>query len=143
MVTAEPGSVAGYVGMKIVLALAAAIIFGIISLIGIFVLAIPSAIVGGIGWVAFKAAGFGIGPLTITVIVAFAAVVILAIICLIALVHVPVAMFFPAYSLYFFAGRYLPLHDRLFPPPPPAPPVPERPPEPPPTLEPPPEPLAT
>ena len=76
--------------------------------------------------------------ITITLIVAAAVVLIAVIIFVAALIHVPVAAFFPTYALYFFAGRYAPLHDRLFPPPPAAP-VPETPPEPPPT----PEPLAT
>ena len=142
MVTAEPGSVAGYVGMKIVLAIAASIMFGIITVIAILVLAIPTAIVAVIAVFAFKAAGVGIGAFTITLIVAAAIVLIAVIIFVAALIHVPVAAFFPTYALYFFAGRYAPLHDRLFPPPPPAPPVPEAPPAPP-MPEPPPEPLAT
>ncbi len=143
MVTEEPGSVAGYVGMKIVLAIAAAIIFGIITVIGVFGIAIPAGIVAVIGFFMGKAAGLGFSVFTITMIVAFCAVVLAVIIFLAAFVHAPVTAFFPAYGLYFFAGRYQPLHDRLFPPPPPAAPAPERPPEAPPAPEPPPEPLAT
>jgi hypothetical protein len=142
MITGEPGSVAGYVGMKIVLAIAASIIFGIMTLIAVLVLAIPTAIVVVIAVLAFKAMGLGISAFTITLIVAAAAVLITLIICVAALIHVPVAAFFPTYALYFFAGRYATLHDRLFPPPPPAPPAPEVPPAPP-MPEPPPEPLAT
>ncbi len=139
MVTAEPGSVAGYVGMKIVLAIAASVMFGIITVIAVLVLAIPTAIVAVIAVFAFKAAGVGIGPLAITLIVAAAMILIALIIFIAAVIHVPVAAFFPTYALYFFAGRYAPLHDRLFPPPPPAPPAPETPT----TPEIPPEPLAT
>lgn len=143
MGTSEPLSVAGYVGMKIVLSIAAAIIFGIITLIGLVILAIPTAIVGAMAFVIGKAIGLGIGPLTITLIVAAGVILVACIIFVAAIIHVPVAMFFPSYALYFFAGRYQPLHDRLFPPPLPAPPVPEAPPEPPQGQEPPPEPLPT
>jgi hypothetical protein len=140
MITSEPLGLAGYVGMKIVLAIAAGIAFGVVSVIALLVLAIPVGIVGVMAFFAGKAAGLGIGPLTITLIVAAGVVLLACILFVIALIHVPVAMFFPAYGLYFFAGRYQPLHDRLFPPPPM---VPDTPPEPPPMPEPPPEPLAT
>lgn len=138
MITGEPGSVAAYVGMKIVLAIAASIMFGIMTVIAVLVLAIPTAIVVVIAVLIGKAMGLGISAFTITLIVAAAVVLIAIIIFVAALIHVPVAAFFPTYALYFFAGRYAPLHDRLFPPPPPAP-VPEAPP----TPEVPPEPLAT
>src|SRR5512146_3319866 len=46
MVKNEPGSTAGYVGMKIVLSIAAGIIFGIILVIAILILAVP---IGGLG----------------------------------------------------------------------------------------------
>jgi hypothetical protein len=37
---------------------------------------------------------------------------------------VPTIVFFPAYSIYFFASRYPPLDALLHPPPPMAPPIP-------------------
>ena len=82
-----------------------------------------------------KAAGMTWNPLTITLIVAAGTLLVGLVIFVMAFVSAPVAVFFPAYGLYFLAGRYQPLHDRLFPPPP-APPVPEAPPEPPPTPDP-------
>jgi hypothetical protein len=41
---------------------------------------------------------------------------------LMALIAVPAIVFFPAYSIYFFAARYRPLSLVLYPPPPQAPP---------------------
>lgn len=139
MVRNEFGSVAGYIGMKIVLAIAAGVIFGIITLIVVLIVILP---IGGLGVVtalAGKAAGVSLTPFTITLIVAAAAVCLGLILFVISIVSAPVSVFFPAYALYFFAGRYQPLHDRLFPPPPPA----QEPPPTPPVIEPPPEPIAT
>lgn len=135
MVKSEPGSVAGYIGMKIVLAIAAGIMLGITLVIILLILAIP---VGGLGFLAFmglKGAWAGWNLYTITGAIVLGTIAISAIIFLIAFVSAPVTTFFPAYALYFFAGRYQPLHDRLFPPQPPTAvveptPVPEPPPEP-------------
>ncbi len=146
MVKGEFGSVLGYFGMKIVLTIGAGVIFGIIGAIVLIVILLP---VGGAGFLAVlagKSAGLGWNLYTITLAVCLGIIVVLIVLSVIALISVPVAMFFPAYALYFFAGRYQPLHDRLFPAPPPAPeppPAPDTPPIPniPPDL--PPEPSAT
>lgn len=146
MVKNEPGSTAGYVGMKIVLSIAAGIIFGIIILIAILVLIIPVGGLGVVSVLAGKAAGLTFTPATITLIVGAAIVVIGLILFVVSVISAPVSVFFPAYGLYFFAGRYQPLHDRLFPPPPPGPVAPETPPEVPPAptgFEPPPEPIGS
>jgi len=143
MVRNETGGVAGYLGMKLVLTIAAGVIFGIISFIVLLVILLP---VGGMGVLAVfagKAAGMTWNPLAITLIVAAATILIGLIIFVMSFVSAPVTVFFPVYGLYFLAGRYQPLHDRLFPPPPPAPPVPEAPSEPPPIPEPPPDLLPT
>ncbi len=146
MVKSEPGSVAGYVGMKIVLSIAAGILFGIIIVITLIILAIPLGGIGVLSVLAGKAAGLTFNPLTITLIVAAAIILIGLILFVVSVILAPVSVFFPAYGFYFFAGRYQPLHDRLFPPPPQAPPAPETPPEVPPAptgFEPPPEPLGS
>ncbi len=146
MIRNEPGSVAGYVGMKIVLTIAAGIIFGIIIFIAILFLILPLGGLGVISVLAGKAAGLTWTPATITLIVAAAVILIGLMLFVISIISSPVSVFFPAYGLYFFAGRYQPLHDRLFPPPPPAPPAPETPPDvppAPPSFEPPPEPLGS
>jgi hypothetical protein len=143
MVRDETGSVAGYLGMKLVLTIAAGVVFGIISFIVLLIILLPVGGMGVLAVLAGKAAGMTWNPLTVTLIVAAATALIALIIFVMSFVSAPVAVFFPAYGLYFFAGRYQPLHDHLFPPPPPAPPAPETPPEPPPTPEPPPEFLPT
>ena len=146
MIKNEPGSTAGYIGMKIVLSIAAGIIFGIVILITILVLAVPLGGIGVVSVLAGKAAGLTWTPLTITLIVAAGIVLLGLLLFVVSVISAPVSVFFPAYGLYFFAGRYQPLHDRLFPPPPPAPVSPETPPEvppAPPTFEPPPEPLGS
>jgi hypothetical protein len=138
MVKNEPGSTAGYVGMKIVLSIAAAFIFGIIILIAALFVIIPLGGIGVVSVLAGKAAGLTWTPLTITLVVALAVVFIGLLLFVVSVVSAPVSVFFPAYGLYFFAGRYQPLHDRLFPPAPPAPVAPQAP-----IMEPPPEPLGS
>ncbi len=143
MVKEEVGSLLGYFGMKIVLNIGAGVIFGIIGLIVILIFALP---VGGLGAIAVlggKAAGMTWNVFTITAAVVIGAILLFCILFIIANISAPVAIFFPAYALYFFAGRYQPLHDRLFPAPPPvAPARPEpEPPVPPPDI--PPEPSAS
>ncbi len=126
----ELGSVAGYLGMKIVLTIAAGIIFGIIGVIVILIFLLP---VGGVGFLtimAGKAAGMTWNLYTITLAVAAGIVAFALLMVIISIISTPVATFFPTYGLYFLAGRCQPLHDRLFPPPPPAPPVVEPPPAP-------------
>ena len=146
MVKNEPGSTAGYVGMKIVLSIATAFIFGIVILISVLLLIIPFGGIGVISVLAGKAAGLTFTPLTITLLVALGVIFIGSMLFVVSIVSAPVSVFFPAYGFYFFAGRYQPLHDRLFPPPPPESVVPETPPEVPPaptSFEPPPEPLGS
>jgi hypothetical protein len=116
MMKAEKGGYAGYIGMKILLALAAAIVLGIITFVVILVLLIP---VGGVGIFAVlggRAAGLTWNPLTIAIAIVCGALILLALILLSALISVPAIVFFPAYSIYFFADRYTPLRTALFPP---------------------------
>jgi hypothetical protein len=122
MLQREKGGYAGYLAMKVVMAIGAAIIVGIVAVILMIVLLIP---VGGLGVVAVlagKAAGLTWNAYTITVIVVGGSVVVAGILYLFALISVPVIVFFPAYSIYFFAARYPPLAAVLYPKPP-APPL--------------------
>jgi hypothetical protein len=118
MMMAEKGGFALYIVMKIVLAMAAAIILGIIGLIVLIVLLIP---VGGVGVFAVlggRAAGLTWNPLTIAIAVVVGGVILLGVILVSALISVPAVVFFPAYSMYFFADRYAPLRHVMFRPPP-------------------------
>ena len=89
---------------------------------------IPVGILAVIAVIFGKAAGLGWDVFTITAAIVAGTIVICVLIYVVALVCVPIAVFFPAYAMYFLAERYPALHARLYPPPRMAP----RPPEPPP-----------
>ena len=119
----EKGSYAGYIGMKIVMALGAAVVVGIITFIVILILLIP---VGGFGVVAVmvgKTAGLTWNLYTITLAVVVGCIVLAVLLYVVSFVSVPAIVFFPAYSIYFFASRYPALDALLHPPPPIAPQV--------------------
>ena len=133
---AEKGGYAGYIAMKIVMALGAAVVIGIITFIVLLILLIP---VGGFGIVAViagKAAGLTWNLYTITLAVVAGCVVLAVLLYVMALISVPAIVFFPAYSIHFFAARYAAL-DALLHPGPLIPPLPAIPPP----LPPPPEPI--
>jgi len=112
----EKGNYAGYIGMKIVMALGAAVVVGIVSFIVILVLLIP---VGGFGVVAVlmgKTAGLTWNLYTITLAVVVGCIVLAVLLYVISLISVPAIVFFPAYSIYFFASRYPALDALLHPP---------------------------
>ena len=122
MLKAEKGGYAGYIGMKVLLAIAAGIILGVIGffIALIFVLPVVLAFMiptmrggGGLTWNLY----------TITLAVVVGIVMFAFLMCLISLISVPVVVFFPAYSIYFFAARYPALSLRLYGPPPPLPPT--------------------
>ena len=123
---AEKGTYAGYIGMKIVLSIAAGIIFGIIGFFVMLILAIPLVIVGVMVGVVAAGAGLTWNVLTITLTIVAGSVALLVLMYLGALITVPVAVFFPAYSIHFLASRY-PKLDALLHPAPPAPSVPPAP----------------
>jgi len=111
----EKGGYAGYIGMKIVLAIAATIALLIVSLIALLLLLV---IIGGVGVAAVfagKAAGWTWNPYTITLAVVLGCIALAILIFVAALISVPVIVFFPAYSIYFFAPRYSQLASLLWP----------------------------
>jgi hypothetical protein len=127
MIKAEKGGYAGYVGMKILLALGAAIIVGIVGFILALIIFIPAAGVAIAAVLAGKTAGMQWTAYTITLAVVAGCVLLVAFLFLTALISVPVIVFFPAYSIYFFAARYPALSAALYPLPP-APAAPQIPP---------------
>lgn len=132
LIRPEPGKYVVYLLLKIVLAIAAAIIFSIIALIPALFIVLPAVLAA----FAAHAAGVGWNVTTVSVAVILGTLLLMVLIYAIALISVPATVFFPAFSIYFFASRY-PKLDALLNPPPPAPvlaPVPEVPP----TFEPPP-----
>ena len=114
---AQAAGYAGYIGMKIVLAIGAAIVFGIISVIAFLVLLIPIGGVAALAVLGGKAPGWEWNVYTITIAVVFGCVALVILIFAMALISVPVVVFFPAYAIYFFAPRYPALAALLWPPP--------------------------
>jgi hypothetical protein len=114
---AEKGGYTGYLGMKILLDIAASIVLGIVGFIVILIILIPFGGIGLFGVLAGRAAGLDWNPVTISIAIVFGIIAVLALFFLASLVSVPMIVFFPAYSVYFFAERYRPLHERLYPPP--------------------------
>ena len=141
MMRPELGKYAVYLLMKLVLSIAAGILFSIIAIVPAIAVAIPAVILVLVG----KGAGLGWNVTTISMAVILGAVFLLILIYLVALVSVPATVFFPAYSIYFFASRYPNLDALLHPAPLPAasesPALPESPPPETPPLPPSPEPI--
>jgi hypothetical protein len=136
LIRLERGRFAVYLLLKLVLSIAAGILFSIIAIIPVLFIAVP----GVVAVVAGAAAGMGWSVTTISLAIIFGSLLLFLLIYLVALVCVPGTVFFPAYAMYFLASRY-PNLDALLNPAPPAPlPAPELPPvpEPPPPFEPPP-----
>ncbi len=131
-VNREKGGYAAYIGMKIVMAIGAAIILGIVSAIVILLFAIPIGGLGAIAVIAGMTAGLTWNLYTITIAVVVGTIAIFALLYVISLISVPAVVFFPAYSIYFFASRYPALDSLIHPAPPPVMPLP--PPDPPPLL---------
>jgi hypothetical protein len=118
-------SYAGYVLMKIVLAVGSAIIFGIINLIAILILAIPLVIGGIAGYVIAKGAGVPWNLATMSIVVILVLGAFLLLLTVAAFISVPAVVFFQSYPMYFFGSRYPALGSLLFPPPtPPVEPLP-------------------
>ena len=116
MIKSEKGSYAAYLGMKLVMNIGAAMVLAIVSMIAILALLIP---VGGIGVVAVligKTAGLTWNVYTISGVVVSVCIFIAVVLYVISLISVPATVFFPAYSIYYFASRYPPLAGLLYPP---------------------------
>jgi hypothetical protein len=136
LIRPEPGQYVVYLLLKLVLAILAAILFGIISIIPILTIAVPVVV----AVLAGKSAGLVWSVTTISMAVILGTMLLLGLIYLIALVSAPAIVFFPAFSIYFFASRYPNLNMLLNPspvmPPPESPPLPLMPPPLPPSPEP-------
>ena len=119
LIQQEKMAYAGYVGMKIVLAIAV----GIAASLAVFMLGLAIIIPAGLA--------ISLGP-HISVpppshlwfwgtIIAVGFVLLAGLIFLFGFISAPAAIFFEAYALEFFGGRYAPLGTLLHPPPAPAP----------------------
>ncbi|HTZ73229.1 MAG TPA: hypothetical protein VMB47_04865 [Candidatus Aquilonibacter sp.] len=115
---AEKGGYAGYIGMKIVLTIGAAIAFGLATIFVLILLLIPF---GGVALAAVlvgSAMGLTWNVLTIAVAVIYCCFALIVFLFVAFLISVPIVVFFPAYSIYFFAPRFPPLAALIGPAPP-------------------------
>jgi MFS family permease len=118
----EKGSYAVYLLLKLVLSVAAGILFTMIAVVPVLVVVVSVVAAGLAG----HAAGIGWSLMTISLAIISATVLLFLLLYLIALVCVPATVFFPAYAMYFLASRYPNLDAILNPRPDPIlPPVPE------------------
>lgn len=117
----EKGSYAGYGGMKLLMTIGAAVAFGILAFIVIIILLIPFGGLGVITLLIGKAAGLTWNVFTITAAVVAGSMFLLIMFYAVSLISVPAIVFFPAYSIYFFASRYPQLSRLIYPPSPPVP----------------------
>lgn len=131
MMKADKGGYAGYIGMKIVMALGAAMVIGILATIVTLLIAVPLGGLGAIAVLMGKTAGMTWNAYTITLAVVAGAGFLVIVLYTVALISVPAVVFFPAYGIYFLASRYPALDAVLHP----LPPAPEPPPSPPPPPE--------
>jgi len=114
MMKTDAPNYAGYIGMKIVLVIGSGIIFSIVVGIVMVILMIPGAIVGAAAFFALKSAGVAWNAITITLAVVAGTLLLGALLYVVAFVCVPVAIFFPAYAMYFLAERFPGLHAQLY-----------------------------
>ena len=121
MIRSEMQGYAVYVGMKIVLAIVAGIAVTIITVILAVMIAVPIVGVVIAAAVAGRTTGLTWNVFTITAVVVAGCTLFAIFFFLVSMISVPVIVFFPAYSIYFFAPRYRPLGVTLYPPPPQAP----------------------
>jgi hypothetical protein len=115
MIRDETLSFAGYIGMKIVLAIGASVVFGILAAIAVVFLILPVGLVAAVVVIMAKGGTLSWNAVTVTAGIVALMVVFAVLMYVVALVCVPVAVFFPAYAMYFFAERFPALHARLYP----------------------------
>ena len=121
-----------FIPMIVLMAIGAAIVIGIASVIVVLVIAIPMGALGLAAVLTGKAAGLTWNVQTITLAVVAGSIVLAFFFYILSLISVPAIVFFPAYSIYFFAARYPELAAFVYP----APPSPPEAPFSPPTMEP-------
>jgi len=115
MMQAETGAYAAYLGMKIVLAIVASIAIGAATLILGLIFVVPSVVFGILAVLTGKTAGLTWNAHTIALAVVIGCILLGTFLYLVSLISVPAIVFFPAYSLYFFAARYPRLSAALYP----------------------------
>jgi hypothetical protein len=114
MMTVEKGAYAAYIGLKIVLAIVVSLVVGIATLVLGLIFVIPSVGIGVLAFLTGKTAGLTWNAQTITLAIVVGCILVGVFLYLVSLISVPAIVFFPAYAMYFFAGRYPQLHAVLY-----------------------------
>ena len=114
MMQAEAGAYFVYIIMKIVLAIVTSIIMAIATLIVGLMFAVPSLLLGLVAVISGKRAGLTWNVETITLAIVIGCILLAIFLYLVSMIYVPAIVFFPAYSIYFFAGRYPRLNMALY-----------------------------
>jgi hypothetical protein len=115
MLRADRWGYTGYILIKIALAVGSAVLFGIVGVVVLLVLGVPLGILAA---VAVKAGWFSAWmwtPATIAAVVVAALVALAVLLYVFSFISVPAVIFFQAYTVHFFGGRYPPLGERLAP----------------------------
>jgi hypothetical protein len=114
----DKGGYAIYVLMKVVLAMGVAILFGIIALLALLALLIPFGTLALALYLIWTGVGLHWNPATIGTAVLLGTLTLAIVVYVMGFVFTPATVFFQAYVLHFFAGRYPPLGNLMAPPPP-------------------------
>ena len=114
-INTERGSYAAYMVMKTALSIVAGIAFGIITIVVVLTLLAPIGGLGVVGVLMGKAVGLTWNWFTIALSLLVGCVVLAIVMFAVSIVSVPAIVFFPAYSVHFFASRYPPLAALLWP----------------------------
>lgn len=115
MLQAEKGSYAGYIALKVVMALGTAVVVGIVATIVVLITVIPLGGLGAIAILLGKSGGMQWNLYTISMVVLAGTLLLAFVLYVVSLVSVPAMVFFPAYSIYFFAARYPALAAVVYP----------------------------
>jgi len=118
MLKTDKGGYAIYVLMKVVLAMGAAILFGIIGLLTLLALLIPFGALALALYLIWVGVGLHWNLTTIAAAVLLGAVALATVIYAMGFVFTAPTIFFQAYVLHFFKGRYPNLGNLMAPPPP-------------------------
>jgi len=102
-----------YVLMKMVLALGAGIAYALIDIAVLIVLLIPILLIGLVAVHLGQAADLTWNPVTIGIVVLAGGFLVGGLLFVMAMLSVPLAVFFQAYALYFLGSRYPQLGEKL------------------------------
>lgn len=114
MMKLDKGAYAAYVVMKIVLAIVAGILMGVATLMLGVIIAVPSIALGILAVITGKTAALTWNTHTIALAIGIGSVLLVVFLYLVSLIYVPAIVFFPAYSIHFFAARYPRLQAALY-----------------------------